>query len=157
MLRAKKAKYKYKNTNAWLNAVYRNNKTLIDEKLPAGPGQSSKATFKQWVNAYRAEGNSPVKALRILSRSEIFTERSVRLKENFLKSLKQDKEAFKKFREKIGWKTKITPDNLYYDYKLQAYEYKGSNVIVRRKPSPPGGIAAAFYIWKSKKGSRKRP
>ena len=112
MLRAKKAKYKYKNTDAWLNAVYRNNKTLIDEKLPAGPGQSSKATFKQWVNAYRAEGNSPVKALRTLSKSEIFTDRATRLKENFLKSLKQDKEAWQTFRRAVGWNKKITIDKL---------------------------------------------
>ena len=146
MLRAKKAKYKYKNTNAWLNAVYRNNKALIDEKLPAGPGQSSKATFKQWVNAYRAEGKSPVKALRTLSQSEIFTDRATRLKENFLKSLKQDKEAWKTFRRAVGWNKKITIDKLTYDYSEHSYKYEDANVVVYRDPSPKGSSSAAFKI-----------
>lgn len=146
MLRAKKAKYKYKNTNAWLDAVYRNNKTLIDEKLPAGPGQSSKATFKQWVNAYRAEGNSPVKALRILSKSEIFTDRATRLKENFLKSLKQDKEAWQTFRRAVGWNKKITIDKLTYDYSEHSYKYEDTDVVVYRNPSPKGSSSAAFNI-----------
>lgn len=146
MLRAKKAKYKYKNTNAWLDAVYRNNKTLIDEKLPAGPGQSSKATFKQWVNAYRAEGKSPVKALRTLSKSEIFTDRATRLKENFLKSLKQDKEAWQTFRRAVGWNKKITIDKLTYDYSEHSYKYEDTDIVVYRKPSPKGSSSAAFNI-----------
>lgn len=146
MLRAKKAKYKYKNTDAWLNAVYRNNKALIDEKLPAGPGQSSKATFKQWVNAYRAEGKSPVKALRTLSKSEIFTDRATRLKENFLKSLKQDKEAWQTFRRAVGWNKKITIDKLTYDYSEHSYKYEDTDVVVYRNPSPKGLSSVAFNI-----------
>ena len=146
MLRAKKAKYKYKNTNAWLNAVYRNNKTLIDEKLPAGPGQSSKATFKQWVNAYRAEGKSPNKALRTLSKSEIFTDRATRLKENFLRSLKQDKESWKTFRRAVGWHKKITIDKFSYDYAEKAYKYEDDGVIVYRDPSPKGSESVSFII-----------
>ena len=133
MLRAKKAKYKYKNTNAWLNAVYRNNKALIDEKWPAGPGQSSNACFKQWVNAYRAEGNSPVKALRILSKSEIFTDRATRLKEKVLKALRGGEGGWETFRRAVGWNKKITIDKLTYDYSEHSYKYEDTDVVVYRK------------------------
>ena len=121
MLRARKAKKYYKDTNAWLNAVYRNNKQVIDKALQSTRWSSSKKIFKEWIRAYIAEGNSPVEALRKLSRSEIFTDRATRLKENFLKGLKTDKEKFKEFRKKIGWRTKIDINKLKFDYQEGAY------------------------------------
>ena len=66
MLRARTAKKQYKNTNAWLDAVYRNNKQVIDKALQSTRWSSSKKIFKEWIRAYIAEGNSPVKALRKL-------------------------------------------------------------------------------------------
>lgn len=146
MLRAKKAKKRYKNTNAWLDAVYRKNKQVIDNALQSTRWSSSKKIFKEWVRAYMAEGNSPVKALRKLSRSEIFTDRATRLKENFLKGLKSDKEKFKEFRKKIGWKTKIDINNLKYDYREGAYIYGDTGIEIYEDPSPKGKRGGTFQI-----------
>ena len=146
MLRARKAKKYYKDTNAWLDAVYRNNKQVIDKALQSTRWSSSKKIFKEWIRAYIAEGNSPAKALRKLSRSEIFTDRATRLKENFLKGLKADKEKFKEFRKKIGWRTKIDINKLKYDYQEGAYVYEGADVEVYEDPSPKGKRGGTFQI-----------
>lgn len=129
----------YKNTDAWIDAVYRNNKSVIDEKL-AFAGKP-KATFKQMVKEYITEGLSPTKAVSTIARSTLFTPETERLKNNFYEGLKGDKEAYKAFREltkEKGKYSKFDPNKLKWDKDDKVYVY--GNVIVSFQNSPFGII-----------------
>lgn len=134
-LKAKRSKSSYKNTNAWLDAVYRNNKSYIDSKLVAtSPRSSPKTIFKQLVREYQDEGFSPTRAVNILSKSTIFTPERERLISNAWSGLRGDKEAFKEFRRLAGWKTKIRPELLKWDKVNKVYTY--NNITIRFDKSP---------------------
>ena len=127
----------YKNTDAWIDAVYRNNKSVIDEKL-AFAGKP-KATFKQMVKEYITEGLSPTKAVSTIARSTLFTPEVERLKNNFYEGLKGDKAAYQTFREltkEKGKYSKFDPNKLKWDKDDKVYVY--GNVIVSFQNSPFG-------------------
>ena len=129
----------YKNTDAWIDAVYRNNKAIIDEKL-AFAGKP-KSTFKQMVKEYVSEGLSPTKAVSTIARSTLFTPEVERLKNNFYEGLKGDKEAYQTFREltkERGKYSKFDPNRLKWDKDDKVYVY--GNVIVSFQNSPFGVI-----------------
>ena len=48
-LEAKKDKYRYKSTSHWLDAVYRNNKEFIDNKLKDVKTTNKRRVFKNLV------------------------------------------------------------------------------------------------------------
>lgn len=136
--KAKKNKSAYKNTDAWINAVYRNNKTIIDKEL--GFAGSPKKIFKQMINEYIAEGLSPTKAMNTIARSTIFTPEVERLKNNFYEGLKGDKAAYKEFREltKVRGKySKFDDTKLKWDKDEKHYIYN-SAVIISFQNSPFG-------------------
>lgn len=133
--KAKHNKGFYKNTDAWLNAIYRNNKSVIDKELSfAG---NPKKVFKQMVNEYIDEGLSPTKAVSTIARSTIFTPEVERLKSNFYEGLKGSKDAYKTFREltkEHGRYAKFDPNKLKWNKDDKVYEY--GNVIISFQNSP---------------------
>lgn len=136
--KAKKAKNKYKNTDAWLNAVYRNNKAIIDKELSfAG---KPKTVFKKMVQEYVDEGMSPKKAVSTIAKSTLFTSEKERLQSNFYEGLKGDKDAYKEFREltkERGRYSKFDIDKLSWDKTDKVYRYD-DNVVISFQNSPYG-------------------
>lgn len=127
LLSAKKAKSKYKSTGKWLDAVYRNNKSLIDEKIQTPEaGTSKQKVFKNLVKEYMDEGYTAKQSVKKVSRSTIFTTTKERLQANAYEGLIDDKEAFKKFRELTkskGKYQKIEMDKFIYDKETHSYIY----------------------------------
>lgn len=141
--KAKKAKNKYKSTDAWLNAVYRNNKAVIDKEL-SGTKVGPKGTFKKIVREYMETGLSPTKAVSALARSTTFTPKTERMRNNLWSGLKGDKAAYKEFREltkEKGKYTKFDRDQLVYDKSQKLYIYGG--VITISFKNSPFGIEVA--------------
>ena len=128
--KAKHNKGFYKTTESWIDAVYRNNKEVINKELSwAG---SPKKIFKQMVNEYITEGASPTKAMSTLAKSTIFTPASERFKNNALSALKSDKSAYKQFRELTklhGRYTAFDETKLKWDKSEGVYTYDDSIVI----------------------------
>lgn len=138
-LKAKKGKSKYKNTDTWLDAVYRNNKEFIDEKLKnvSVPKLSKRTIFKDIVKEYSDQGLSPLKALKTASNSEIFTSKMERLHNNAFSALKADKDAYKTFREltkEHGRFTKMDETKLKWENGVYIYE----NIMISFQNSPYG-------------------
>lgn len=141
--KAKKAKNKYKNTDAWLNAIYRNNKDVIDKEL-GGTKLGAKRTFKKIVQEYMAEGLTPTKAVNALARSTTFTPKAERMLNNVWSGLKGDKAAYKEFREltkEKGKYTKFDRDKMVWDKSQSLYVYAG--VITISFKNSPYGIEVA--------------
>lgn len=139
--KAKHNKSYYKNTDAWLNAVYRNNKTVIDKELGSlSAKKTPKAIFKQMVNEYIETGVSPTNAVKTIARSTLFTSVNERLKNNFYEGLKSERAAYKQFREltkERGKYSKYDPKKLVWDKTDKVYIYDGS-VIISFENSPFG-------------------
>ena len=138
-LKAKKGKSKYKNTDTWLDAVYRNNKEFIDEKLKnvSVPKLSKRTIFKDIVKEYSDQGLSPLKALKTASNSEIFTSKMERLHNNAFSALKAAKDAYKTFREltkEHGRFTKMDETKLKWENGVYIYE----NIMISFQNSPYG-------------------
>ena len=150
-LEAKKDKGRYKSTSHWLDAVYRNNKSFIDEKFKNVKTKNKKRTFKNLVlekTGFKFRGNltikelnfelnkvkNPTKALKKLSRSDVFSSYKERAQENAYKSLKEYK-AINKIRQLSGEKGKFDPSKLEWNRKENAYRY--GDVFVSFVLSPP--------------------
>ena len=136
-MKALKNKGKYKNTNTWLDAVYRNNKELIDSKLETTGNTSKKQVFKKLVNEYMSEGYSPTQAVKKLEKSTVFTDVKDRLKQNAYTAIKNDKEAYKEFRELTknkGRYSKVELDKFQYDKDTGNYVY--GNIVISFSNSP---------------------
>lgn len=133
--KAKQPKSKYKSTESWIEAVYRNNKVVIDNEL-ARSGNPRKV-FKQIINEYMDEGLSPTKAMQTLARSTIFTTDKERIQNNMWAGLKGDKEAYKLFREltkERGRYTKFDESKLIWDRSQHAYIYSGVMISFQNSP-----------------------
>lgn len=137
-LKAKRNKGYYKNTDAWLDAVYRNNKAKIDEAMADVRGMSARVAFKEHVKAYMEEGLTARKAVNALSRSTVFTSTAERLRNNMYSALKQDTDAYKAFRNltrENGRYTEIDFNEFKWDKDQHMYIYKGQ-VGINFKNSP---------------------
>lgn len=136
--KAKKNKSAYKNTESWLDAVYRNNKDVINRELAfAG---NPKKVFKQMVKENMTEGMSPTKAVSTVARSTLFTPETERLRNNMLSGLRGDRDAFKAFKEltkEHGRYTKFDPNKLHWDSTEKVYIYGGS-IVISFQNSPYG-------------------
>ena len=136
-MKALKNKSKYKNTSTWLDAVYRNNKELIDSKVETTGNTSKKQVFKKLVSEYMAEGFSPTQAVKKLEKSTVFTDVKDRLKQNAYTAIKSDKEAYKEFRELTknkGRYSKVELDKFQYDKDTNSYTY--GNIMISFNNSP---------------------
>ena len=136
-LKAKRSKGKYKNTDKWLDAVYRNNKKLIDQRLSTvSVGKLSKRRiFKDIVHEYMENGASPTKALHKAANSTIFLPERNRLVDNALKGLRSSPDAFKQFREltkEKGRYTKIDPTK--FIWQDGAYIYDNVRISFSNSP-----------------------
>lgn len=70
-----KAKHKasfYKSEEAWLNAIYRANKALIDAAYQQIGKRGPRAVFKSQVREYTAEGYKTKEAIKIVSNTRAF-------------------------------------------------------------------------------------
>ena len=150
-LEEKRDKGRYKSTSHWLDAVYRNNKEFIDEKLKNVKTKNKKRTFKNLVleqTGFKFRGNlkikelnfelnkskNPTKALKKLSRSDVFSSYKERAQENAYKALKEYK-AINKIRQLSGEKGKFDPSKLEWNRKENAYRY--GDIFVSFVLSPP--------------------
>lgn len=128
----------YKNTSAWLDAVYRNNKSIIDQELSSAG--KPKVVFKQIVKEYMSEGFAPTNAVKTLARSTIFTPVVERLHTNLKKGLTSDRDAYKTFREltkENNRYTKFDSQNLKWDRSTKSYIYN-EKVRISFRNSPYG-------------------
>lgn len=144
--KAAKNKSAYKNTDAWIDAVYRNNKQVIDAELSFGK-KSGRTIFKQMIKEHMDEGLSPTKAVKTVARSTLFTSTKERITNNFYEGLKNDKDAYKNFREATkekGRYTKFDPDKLVWDKKDKVYIY--NNKVRISYDNSPVEITVATII-----------
>ena len=149
-LEAKKDKGRYKSTSHWLDAVYRNNKEFIDNKLKDVKTTNKRRVFKNLVleqSGTRFRGSltnkelnfelnkvkNPTKALKKLSRSDIFSSYKERAQENVYKFLKEEK-SIKTIKDLIGKREKFDPGKLEWNYKDKVYEYKGVYIDISNSP-----------------------
>ena len=149
-LEAKKDKGRYKSTSHWLDAVYRNNKSFIDEKFKNVQTKNKKRVFKNLVlaetgakfkghltikelNERLNAAKNPTKALKKLSRSDIFSSYKERAQENVYKFLKEEK-SIKTIKDLIGKREKFDPGKLEWNYKDKVYEYKGVYIDISNSP-----------------------
>ena len=149
-LEAKRDKGRYKSTSHWLDAVYRNNKEFIDNKLKDVKTTNKRRVFKNLVleqSGTRFKGSltnkelnfelnkvkNPTKALKKLSRSDIFSSYKERAQENIYKFLKEEK-SINKIKDLIGKREKFDPGKLEWNYKDKVYEYKGVYIDIDNSP-----------------------
>ena len=143
ILEAKMKKKYYKSTDEWLDAVYENNKQIINKNVLTEKiekeienridditdeeiSEQKKAAFKNLVKERKDEGMGWVAALKSLSKSTIFTPEKERLISNAYKALKKDREAYKTFRElskEKGRYTKVDFSKFRYDRETHTYIY----------------------------------
>ena len=149
-LKSKRDKKRYKDTSHWLDAVYRNNKSFIDEKLKDVKTKNKKRVFKNLVleqtgtkftgsltnkelNEKLNAAKNPTKALKKLSRSDVFSSYKERAQQNAYKVLKENK-SIQKIKELSGEKGKFDPTKLEWDFKDKVYKY--GEVYIEFKTSP---------------------
>ena len=149
-LEAKRDKGRYKSTSHWLDAVYRNNKEFIDNKLKDVKTKNKRRVFKNLVleqSGTRFKGSltnkelnfelnkvkNPTKALKKLSRSDVFSSYKERAQENFYDVLKEHK-AINRIKKIAGEKEKFDPGRLEWNYKEKAYRY--GDVFIEIDNSP---------------------
>lgn len=146
-------KSKFKDLDRYLDSIYRNNKEMIndsglfkdDEGHPIDMGviinnkkvKSKKEIFKQTVKEYMEEGMSADQALKKVSNSMNFTEYKELAHTNLYEALKDDRDAYRKFREltkdEKGRFTKV--DFTQFEY-IGNNEYQYGNVIISFTNSP---------------------
>lgn len=136
LLKAKHPRSFYKSTDAWLDAVWRNNEERIRAAYEgiAKP----KASFKSSMKTYIEQGLSPHEAMSTLVKSTIFTPARERFIDNARKGLRGDKAAYKAFRDMTREKgrfTKFDPSLMRWDKKEKVYVYN-NQVIISFKNSP---------------------
>lgn len=144
--RAKKAFNKYKDANAWLDAVYRNNKKKIDAAYAVIPSPLSKKTlFKNNVREYvkRGTAQSIPEALSKLERTTIFMSKSQIMYRNAIEGMKRKfPKQYKLFRELTkdwnGRYTTIDPNKLSWDKysKVYIYDAPRRKIALNYKLSP---------------------
>ena len=149
-LKSKRDKKRYKDTSHWLDAVYRNNKSFIDEKLKDVKTKNKKRVFKNLVleqtgtkfkgsltnkelNERLNAAKNPTKALKKLSRSDIFSSYKERAQQNAYKVIKENK-AIQKIKELSGEKGKFDPSKLEWDFKDKVYKYGGAYIELSDSP-----------------------
>ena len=149
-LEAKRDKGRYKSTSHWLDAVYRNNKEFIDNKLKDVKTTNKRRVFKNLVleqSGTRFRGSltnkelnfelnkvkNPTKALKKLSRSDVFSSYKERAQENVYKLLKEEK-SIKTIKDLSGKREKFGPGKLEWNYNDKVYEYKGVYIDISNSP-----------------------
>ena len=146
IFKAKKPLNKYKDPNAWLDAVYRNNKKKIDEAYADIPSRLSKKTlFKNNVREYvnRGTASSLPEALSRLERTTIFMTKAQIMYRNAIEGMKRKfPQQYKLFRELTkdwnGRYTTIDPNKLSWDKfgKVYIYDAPRRKIALNYRNSP---------------------
>ena len=126
-------KKNYKNNDTYLNAVYQQNKTLIDEAYVGI--KNKKDAFKKQIMARMEQGGGAIKnVIKKELHRDVYIPASEKFKENLVSGLKEYKE-FKKFqtqlKDKKGKFVKFDKNNLSYIGNNQySYEDDYGNAFV---------------------------
>lgn len=170
LLRAKNPRYKYKNINTYLDAVYNNNKAYLDERVETFNTKTTKRQqFKEDVKEYMRKGMTVKQAIDEFQRKNAITSKEERIFEVRMLQLKEmNKDAFKEFRKKIGWKEKIDSSNATIlksdDPKRNYLRYTdpktGRDVVIIEEISPKSGISVGYETvyyeeWKIRDNKQK--
>lgn len=137
-LKAPHARSYYKSENAWLKAVYRKNKILIDNQYQ-DIGSPFKI-LKAQISEYKEQGLTASQALKTIARSTQFTSTRERIHENFWSGLKGFRDEYKLFREltkERGRYTKLDDSKLVWNKDLKGYVYN-NKVGIKYTNSPYG-------------------
>ena len=141
-------KTRFKTTDKYLDSIYRNNKDIIDKAFDVDPDdlgkvinnkklRSKRERFKEVVREYMDEGKTVDQALKSISNSELFTEYKERAHNNLYDALKDDRDAYRKFRELTkddkGRFTKV--DLTQFEY-IGNGEYQYGDVVISFTNSP---------------------
>lgn len=135
-LRALKKRGKYKTDKAYIDAVYRANKDVIDLSLDTAFVSGRKAfganvrAIKHDKNLQRklgktAEQITTKEAIDYLSKTRIFTSIEEQARENAFKGMKKFKDEVKEIRRLTGWKEKFKSENIGYDENVDMLFYQG--------------------------------
>lgn len=130
----------YKNNNAYLDAVYKANQTLIDDAYTGI--QNKQMAFKQQILSRMEQGGGSIKnVIKKELHRDVYIPASEKFKENLVSGLKEYKE-FKKFqlqlKDERGRFVKFDSKNLNYIGNNQ-YSYKdefGNSLVVDFSNSP---------------------
>lgn len=136
MLKAKHKKSFYKSTDAWLEALWRNNEERIRTAFDGVA--KPKAAFKSSIKVYMKQGLSPAKAIKTLVRSTLFTPARERFADNAKKGLLGDEAAYKAFQNFLREKGKFgkyDPSKMVWNKEEKVYVYDG-RIIISFKESP---------------------
>lgn len=161
-LLAKKPRYKYKTEQGYLRSVYYNNRDKIDAYIDdfrtetqGGKRYTNLKIFMarvremqhdQYLKSKHGGDVTLSQAISGLARSESFTPVGERLRNNALSAIKQDKEAFAAIRKQLGWKTKITAENMEWSTKDKGYFiYTDKGTAFVDMSNSPKGIRVRFY------------
>ena len=139
--RAKKNQSKYKDVDHYIDAVYNNNKDIINNTDAFKNKKSKKSIFRKLVKEKMSQGMSVKKAIDTLQKSRIFTSEAQHYAQNALKALKKDKRVYHTFRKLKGWKEKLEMSKFNYagsDGKYSIYTY--GDITIKIKDSPTEGV-----------------
>lgn len=133
-LRALKTRGRYKSDKAYIDAVYRANKDIIDVTLDTAFTTGRRAfgarvrIMKTDKNLRKKLGRKPTtkEAIDYLARTEYFTPIEKRAEENALKGLRGYKEELKEIRRRTGWNEKLKSENIGFDEDSELFFYEGS-------------------------------
>lgn len=152
----------FKNLDNYLDSVYRNNKEYLDKYIDKmGDSRTKKAIFKRevkrmmnYTNPVTGKRYTVRQAIDIVQRSTMITTKEERWGEEALERLREsDKALFKKFRQLVGWKSKIssmnfvelTSDNT-HNYLVYQDPAAGKKIIIIEEISPKSGVVRSFKI-----------
>lgn len=154
-LRARKNRKNYKNLDAYLNAVWNNNKEYLNEHVESfGSTKSKRAIWKREVKSYIKNGMNVKQAIDAFNKTSAIVTDEERWGETRLSVMKDvDKAKFDEFRKKVGWKHRLDSSNF-----VEVSHYNNKNVLVYENPttgkrtvvieeiSPKSGVVRDFQV-----------
>lgn len=152
----------FKSVDNYLDSVYRNNKEYLDKYIDKlGDSRTKRNIFKEEVKKYmrltNPETGKPYnirQAIDRVQRSTMITTKEERIGEVRLERMKElDPEAFKSFRQKIGWRNKVSSMNFVeetHEGNKNILRYRdnatGKDVVIIETISPKSGMSKGYEI-----------
>lgn len=152
----------FKNIDNYLESVYRNNKEYLDKYIDKmGDSRTKKNIFKnevkrmmKYTNPVTGKKYTVRQAIDIVQRSTMITTDEERWGEQALERLREsDKTLFKKFRQLVGWKSKISSMNFVemtsddtHNYLVYQAPATGKKIIIVEEISPKTGVVRSFKL-----------
>lgn len=135
-IKAKKPRKAYKSDEAYLRAVYRNNKQWLDKVATYKPKVKMETSFVNSAMDYVKQGYTARQAANKLASSAAFAGKSYRGKVNIYNVIMNDKKLYAKFKEESSLRKKadFDIDKLQWRYDLDAYVYEDVIIDVSQSP-----------------------